>query len=115
MLDLLDDQSLYDRLELVSTHLGTELAAQCQRLGIPAVINQVGSMFTLFFTGQPVRSYDDAKRSDTGRFARFFHGMLARGVYLPPSQFEAAFVSAAHSDEDIEATLRAARDVLATL
>ena len=62
-----------------------------------------------------VRSYDDAKRSDTGRFARFFHGMLARGVYLPPSQFEAAFVSAAHSDEDIEATLRAARDVLATL
>lgn len=115
MLELLDDQSLYDRLELVSTHLGTELAAQCQRLGIPAVVNQVGSMFTLFFTGQPVRSYDDAKRSDTGRFARFFHGMLARGVYLPPSQFEAAFVSAAHSDEDIEATLRAARDVLATL
>lgn len=115
MLELLDDPSIYDRLELVSTHLCSELRRLCHAQNIPAVVNQVGSMFTLFFTDQPVRNYDDAKRSDTGRFARFFHGMLARGVYLPPSQFEAAFLSAAHSDEDIEKTLGAAREVLGTL
>ena len=115
MLELLDDASLYERLEQTSTQLAKGLLALCQQANIPAVVNQVGSMFTLFFTGEPVRNYDDAKRADTGRFARFFHGMLNRGIYLPPSQFEAAFVSAAHTDEDIAATLAAAAAVLATL
>ena len=115
MLELLDDASLYERLEQTSTHLAKGLLALCQQANIAAVVNQVGSMFTLFFTGEPVRNYDDAKRADTGRFARFFHGMLNRGIYLPPSQFEAAFVSAAHTDEDIAATLAAAAEVLATL
>jgi glutamate-1-semialdehyde 2,1-aminomutase len=72
-------------------------------------------MFTLFFTDQPVHNYSDAKRADSARFARFFHGMLRCGVYLPPSQFEAAFVSLAHQSSDIEKTLAAARQVLPTL
>lgn len=106
---------LYERLEQTSTYLATELLALCQRASVPAVCNQVGSMFTLFFTDQPVHNYSDAKRADSARFARFFHGMLRCGVYLPPSQFEAAFVSLAHQSSDIEKTLAAARQVLPTL
>jgi glutamate-1-semialdehyde 2,1-aminomutase len=77
-------------------------------------VNRVGSMFTFFFTNQPVTDWDSAKCSDTAAFGRFFHGMLERGVYLAPSQFEAGFVSAAHSEEDIAATVDAARDYFAT-
>jgi glutamate-1-semialdehyde 2,1-aminomutase len=65
-------------------------------------------MFTWFFTDQPVTDYESAKRSDTARFAQFFRGMLERGIYLAPSQFEAAFVSAAHTEEDIRETIAAA-------
>ncbi len=72
-------------------------------------VNRVGSMFTFFFTDQPVTDYESAKRSDTKRFARFFRRMLELGIYLPPSQFEAAFVSAAHSEQDIAQTVQAAR------
>jgi glutamate-1-semialdehyde 2,1-aminomutase len=72
-------------------------------------VNRVGSMFTLFFTSQPVTDYETAKRSDTEMFKRFFHWMLSQGIYLAPSQFEAAFLSAAHSDEDIRITADAAR------
>jgi glutamate-1-semialdehyde 2,1-aminomutase len=72
-------------------------------------VNRVGSMFTFFFTEQPVTDYTSAKRSDTARFARFFQWMLERGVYLAPSQFEAAFLSAAHSDGDIDETIAAVR------
>jgi glutamate-1-semialdehyde 2,1-aminomutase len=115
LLSLLEEPGLYERLEQTSTYLASELLSLCQQAKLPAVVNQVGSMFTLFFTGQPVKNYADAKRSDTGRFARFFHGMLDRGIYLPPSQFEAAFVSAAHQRADLEKTLRAAREVLPTL
>jgi glutamate-1-semialdehyde 2,1-aminomutase len=76
-------------------------------------VNRVGSMFTFFFTGQPVTDYDSAKGSDTARFARFFRAMLDRGIYLAPSQFEAAFVSAAHTEEDIRETVAAAREAFA--
>jgi glutamate-1-semialdehyde 2,1-aminomutase len=76
-------------------------------------VNRAGSMFTFFFTDGPVNDYDSAKRSDTARFGRFFRGMLERGVYLAPSQFEAAFVSAAHTEEDIRQTVAAAKEVLA--
>lgn len=76
-------------------------------------VNRVGSMFTFFFTGGPVTGYESAKRSDTGRFARFFHWMLERGIYLAPSQFEAGFVSAAHTAGDIAQTAAAARDFFA--
>jgi glutamate-1-semialdehyde 2,1-aminomutase len=73
-------------------------------------VNRVGSMMTWFFTPAPVTDYDTAKHSETGRFKRFFHAMIERGVYLPPSQFEALFVSAVHSDEDIARTVQAARE-----
>jgi len=73
-------------------------------------VNRVGSMFTFFFTPDPVTDWESAKRADTGRFRKFFHWMLERGVYLAPSQFEAGFVSAAHSEEDIASTVAAARE-----
>ena len=72
-------------------------------------------MMTLFFATEPVTDYTSAKRSDTDRYARFFHRMLARGIYLAPSQFEAAFVSLAHSDQDVADTIRAATGALADL
>jgi glutamate-1-semialdehyde 2,1-aminomutase len=77
-------------------------------------INRVGSMFTFFFTDAPVTDWESAKRSDTARFAKFFHFMLERGVYLAPSQFEAGFVSAAHSERDIQLTTEAAREFFAS-
>jgi glutamate-1-semialdehyde 2,1-aminomutase len=86
-------------------------SAQLCAWSLPGVtINRVGSMFTFFFTPGPVTDWDSAKRSDTARFARFFHFMLERGIYLAPSQFEAGFVSAAHSEQDIRATVNAARE-----
>jgi glutamate-1-semialdehyde 2,1-aminomutase len=67
-------------------------------------------MFTWFFTDRPVTDYESARKADTARFKQFFHAMLERGIYLPPSQFEAAFVSTAHTDADIEGTVNAARE-----
>jgi glutamate-1-semialdehyde 2,1-aminomutase len=77
------------------------------------VVNRVGSMFTFFFTTEPVTDWDSAKRCDTARFAKFFHFMLERGVYLAPSQFEAGFVSGVHSEEEIQKTVDAAREFFA--
>ena len=94
-----------------------ELEAKAKRLAEAAppgmTVNRVGSMFTWFFTDQPVTDYESAKRADTTRFKKFFHAMLERGIYLPPSQFEAAFVSTAHRDADIECTVTAARECFA--
>ena len=78
-------------------------------------VNRVGSMLTAFFTDGPVTDYASAKRADTARYARFFHGMLERGVFLAPSQFEAAFVSLAHRDEDLDEAARACRQALDAL
>ena len=83
--------------------------------GIPHTIARVGSMFTLFFNPEPVTDYEIAAASDTDRFAAYFHGMLDAGIYLPCSQFEANFVSTAHTDQDLEATIEAANDVLGAL
>jgi glutamate-1-semialdehyde 2,1-aminomutase len=89
-------------------------AAQLTEWTPPGVtVNRVGSMFTLFFTSEPVTDWESAKRSDTARFGKFFHFMLERGVYLAPSQFEAGFVSAAHSEADIRHTVEAAREFFA--
>jgi len=90
--------------------LEARAAALCAAAPPGVTVNRVGSMFTFFFTEGPVTDYDSAKRCDTARFGRFFRAMLERGIYLPPSQFEAAFVSAAHSDEDIQQTIAAARE-----
>ena len=94
---------IYDRLE-------ARAAALCAAAPAGVTVNRVGSMFTFFFTAEPVTDCESAKRSDTARFGRFFRAMLERGIYLAPSQFEAAFVSAAHTDEDIRQTVAAAKE-----
>jgi glutamate-1-semialdehyde 2,1-aminomutase len=88
--------------------LEARTAELCAAAPAGVTVNRVGSMFTWFFTDQPATDYESAKRSDTARFARFFRAMLERGIYLAPSQFEAAFVSAAHTEEDIRETIVAA-------
>ena len=115
-IELLQQQpDLYARLDRATARLGQELANIVRAAGIPATLNQLGSMFTVFFSGEPVIDYTTAKRSDAARFGRFFHALLDHGVYLPPSQFEAAFVSGAHSDAVIDQTLEAARAAIRTL
>jgi len=115
MLRALEDGKVYEALERTSARLCDGLSALAKEKGIPHTLNRVGSMWTMFFTDREVFDYDSAKTSDTARFGKFFHGLLDRGVYLPPSQFEAAFVSAAHDDAAIDHTLEAARAVFATL
>lgn len=106
---------VYPHLEAMTKKLAEGVAAEAQRAGVPITLNRVGSMWTWFFAPGPVRNYDEAARSDTAAFGRFHRAMLDRGVWLPPSQFEAAFLSAAHGEEEIEATIAAAREALAGL
>ena len=106
----LRDDPPYSRLESLSARLEEGLRRAAVDAGIPHVVQRVGSMLTLFFNPARVHNYEDAKRSDAALFARFFWEMLARGVYLPCSQFEAAFVSAAHTEADIDHTTEAARE-----
>ncbi|MDB5349638.1 MAG: glutamate-semialdehyde--aminomutase [Planctomycetota bacterium] len=108
----LRDRSPYDRLEALSARLAEGLDRAAKDAGVPHVVQRVGSMLTLFFHDGPVENYEDAKRSDTKLFGRFFWEMLARGVYLPCSQFEAAFVSAAHTEADVDHTIEAASEAL---
>jgi len=111
-LKVLRDESPYERLETLSARLAEGLDRAATDAGVPHVVQRVGSMLTLFFTPDPVHDYEDAKRSDAAFFGRFFWEMLARGVYLPCSQFEAAFVSAAHTRADVDHTLDAAAEAL---
>ncbi len=110
-----ENRGLYEKLEASGRALEEGLADGLVRSGVPHTVNRVGSMFTVFFTEGPVTDFDSAKRCDTALFGRWFRLMLAAGVYLPPSQFEAAFISAAHTERDIERTLRAHRSALAKL
>jgi len=110
-LTLLRRPGTYARLEQMAARLEEGLGRAARDAGVPYISNRVGSMLTGFFTAQPVTDYVSAKRSDTASYARFFHTMLERGFYVAPSQFEAAFVSLAHSNEDIDATVKAARAV----
>ena len=103
----------YQRLDAMSAKIEAGFTAACRERGIPHQFNRVGSMWTLFFTGTPVTDLDTAKTSDTARFARYFWAMMDRGVYLPCSQFEAAFTCAAMTDADIAAAVAAAADSLA--
>jgi glutamate-1-semialdehyde 2,1-aminomutase len=110
-LDLLAEPHAYETLEARSARLEKGLAEAVREARIPARVQRVGSMLTLFFTAGAVADYAGARACDTEAFGRFFQGMLGRGVYLPPSQFEAWFVSLAHTDEDIRRTVEAARGV----
>ncbi len=98
---------VYEALEAKGARLEAGLRAALNRHEVPAQVNRVGSLMTLFFTDAPVTDYASARKCDTERYARFFHALLDAGVYFPPSQFEAAFVSLAHSDADIDATIDA--------
>jgi glutamate-1-semialdehyde 2,1-aminomutase len=102
----------YQRLEQLGQKLGDGLQKAAQAAGVPHYFARVGSMWTLFFNPNPVTDYDAAKKSDTKRFAKFFWAMMDRGVYLPCSQFEAAFLSAAMTEEDVQKTIAAARDAV---
>jgi glutamate-1-semialdehyde 2,1-aminomutase len=114
-LRILMEDDPYGRLEQTAQRIEKGLDEGATRHGVPHVINRVGSMITLFFTDRPVTDYASATSSDTGMFARFFHEMLRRGVYLPPSQFEAWFISSAHNGPEIARTLAAADEAFAAL
>jgi glutamate-1-semialdehyde 2,1-aminomutase len=105
----------YAALEKKAARLVTGLRTALRESGVAGVVNAMGSLLTMFFGATEVTDYSSAKKSDTQKFAGFFREMLGRGVFLPPSQFEAWFVSAAHSDADIERTLEAARESLRAL
>lgn len=107
---------LYLKLEALGARLEEGLVRAATDTGIgPVTVQRVGSMITLFFVDGPVRSWTDADRSDRGRFSAFHGGLLSRGVYWPPSQFEAAFLSGAHSTDDIDRIIAAARESLAAI
>lgn len=106
------DKSIYDALETSGQRIESTLNAAIVANRWPIVINRVGSMFTLFFTPTPVTDYQTATKCDTERFAKFFRLMLASGIYLPPSQFEAAFISTAHTTSDIDQVLESSIDAL---
>ena len=104
----LQKENPYDKLESLGARLERGLLAAAAQANVPARMNRAGSMFTLFFTDRDVFDFESAKTSDMHRFNRFFHAMLDQGVFLPPSQFEAAFISAAHTAADIDLTIEAA-------
>jgi glutamate-1-semialdehyde 2,1-aminomutase len=114
-LEILGRPGVWERAAHAAERLATGLQGAAASAGVPVQVSQVGSMLGMFFVDQPVADYDDAKRSDTDRYSRFFQAMLDPGVYLAPSQFETAFTSTEHSDEDIDLTIAAAAEVFATL
>ena len=103
---------IYPQLEKRSAELVDGVAAAAKEAGVALCSNRVGSMFTWFFQDGPVTDWDSASKSDTEKFGKFFRGMLDRGIYLPPSQYEAAFLGAAHSEEDVQKTVAAAKEAL---
>ena len=114
-LNELGKPGVYEELERKAKRLEEGFGQNCREAGIPFTINRVGSMVCLFFTDQPVVSYDSAKTSDLVRFGKYFRNMVEAGVSLPPSQFEGLFLSTEHSDEDIEFTIEANRKALQNL
>ncbi|MFC2010935.1 glutamate-1-semialdehyde 2,1-aminomutase [Chloroflexota bacterium] len=114
-LKLLGQPGVYDKLELKASTLEKEIAKIATKTDIGLHIARVASILTVFFTSSPVVDYEAAKKADTTLFSKFFHNLLPEGIYWPPSQFEAAFVSLAHSDEDIHLTIRAIDKALGSI
>ncbi len=111
-LQQLEAPGFYDQLDRQAARLAAGIRQAIARACVAASVNAAGSLLTLFFTGDAVENYDGAKRSDTRRFGDFFRGMLEKGIFLPPSQFEALFVSAAHSDSDVDRTIELCAECL---
>ncbi|HYB42046.1 MAG TPA: glutamate-1-semialdehyde 2,1-aminomutase [Candidatus Methylomirabilis sp.] len=111
----LEDPGVYGRLERLGSLLAAGITEAAKAVGVPVTVNRVGSMLTTFFAEGPITDYASARRADTARYARFFHAMLDRGVFLAPSQFETAFVSLAHSEADLDAAARACRAAMQSL
>jgi glutamate-1-semialdehyde 2,1-aminomutase len=109
-LRLLTEPGVYAHLESLSARLADGVLDAARSADVPYTVNRVGSMFTGFFCSGPVTDYASAKLADTRAYARYFHAMLERGVYLAPSQFEAGFVSLAHTEADVDATIDAAAE-----
>jgi glutamate-1-semialdehyde 2,1-aminomutase len=107
-----DNLDVYDRLATQGNKLKLGIRSQLDSLGLSYTINQIGSMFTLFFTDQEVHNFSDAKTSDATLYGKYFHGMLERGIYLPPSQYESWFISDAIRDEEISLILQASEETL---
>ena len=110
---LRDNRELYGRMDRLAGSLVTMVTEAAKEAGVTVTANRVGSMFTWFFNGNPVFDWDTASKSDTAAFGRFHRAMLNAGIYLPPSQYEAAFLSAAHTEDDIAQTVAAAREAFA--
>jgi glutamate-1-semialdehyde 2,1-aminomutase len=106
---------IYPRLEKLSAELVDGVAAAAKDAGVDLCHNRVGSMFTWFFQPGPVTDWDSAAKSKTEEFAKFFRSMLDSGVYLPPSQYEAAFLGTAHTEEDVQRTIAAAKEAFAAV
>jgi glutamate-1-semialdehyde 2,1-aminomutase len=110
-----DAAQIYAQLEATAAAVADGVAQEAQRANIAVGVNRVGSMWTWFFTDGQVTNYEQAAKSDTAAFARFHRAMLDRGVWLPPSQFEAAFLGTAHGEAEIAATIAAARGAFAAM
>ena len=114
-LQAVHEKGFYSQLEMRAARLAEGLEAAARHAGVPITQNRVGSMATVFFQPGPVTDWSSAARSDTKLYAKFFHAMLERGVYLAPSQYEVMFMSVAHTFEQIDATIAAAEDALRSL
>ncbi len=114
-LEELQNGQAYQQLESLGAQLEAGMRAAAAAANVPVQFQRIGSMFCGYFTDQPVHNLDEAMKSDRERFARFFHGLLEEGIYLAPSQFEAGFISTAHTAADIETTVAAAAKILKSL
>jgi len=111
----LKKKGVYKKLESQSAALAKGIGEAARKAGVPLIQTRVGSMLTAFFTATPVRDWNSVKQADTARYGKYFHKMLDQGIYLAPSQFEAAFLSTVHTDRDIEKTIRAAHSAFKSL
>jgi len=112
---ILEASDAYSRLEELGAHLEAGMRDASKSAGVPVTFNRCGSMFCAYFTNEPVHNLADAIKSDREKFAKFFRGMLAEGIFLAPSQFEAGFISTAHTEDDVDRTVRAAATVIRSL